>query len=428
MSESLFLNQHIQNFSSSHPQEDGWKLYEFRQDGIEKYGFEYLLEFVRDCHPQAVKRRTTVTHLHEDEVIAHPAYLHPAEVGSEWDVGKELNGNGWFGLVHLEWQGQPLHIVGFFLFAFHGYNFVVHMATQSNLAMREFIVAMKAYCESKRKSEHVRKIWVVNGDDIPIAPMSWDHIVLPPGFLESIRRNVEVFFQSEARYRALGLPFRRGLLFAGPAGCGKTATLKALAYHTPVRVITVLGKADVEDRAIETALQRASMDAPALVFLEDLDKLMRSEKMSLAYFLNLLDGFRTLNGVLIIATANEPERLDPALLLRPSRFDRVWTFALPGKEERLALLRRRGQGYFSESALQDVAERSQGFSMAYVQEIVVNALFEAAYQDAGPSDADLLRSVDTLRSQRRGVSKAAPRLEEVDQVGFSLPHRNGADS
>lgn len=425
MSEALFLNQHIQQFSSSHPQEEGWKVYEMREEVVHRYGFEYLLEFLRDGHPKAVRRRTTVTHLLEDELIGTPTYLHPAEAGSEWDIGKELDGQGWFGLVHLEWMGQPIHILGFFIFIGRGFNFLVHVATKSNVVMRDLTAALKAYSESKRKKEETRKIWVVNGDDIPIGPMVWDDIILPPGFADSIRRNVDVFFKSEQRYRSLGLPYRRGLLFSGPPGCGKTATLKALAYQTPVRVITVLGKSDVEDQAMETALERAAMDAPALVFLEDIDKLMRSAKLSLAYFLNLLDGFRTLNGVLIIATANEPETLDPALLLRPSRFDRVWMFPLPRKEERLLLLRRRGQSYFSEAALVEAAEESQGFSMAYVQEVVVNALFEATYNDSRPTDEDLLRSVDMLKSQRRGVSKTTPRLEDVNHAGFSLPTGNG---
>lgn len=46
--------------------------------------------------------------------------------------------------------------------------------------------------------------------------------------------------QSEDRYHALGIPYRRGLLFAGYPGCGKTLTLKALAYNSPAKVITVL--------------------------------------------------------------------------------------------------------------------------------------------------------------------------------------------
>ena len=53
-----------------------------------------------------------------------------------------------------------------------------------------------------------------------------------------------MFFESGERYRELGIPYRRGLPCAQDApGCGKTLTLKALAYHTAAKFITVLGRA-----------------------------------------------------------------------------------------------------------------------------------------------------------------------------------------
>src|SRR6185312_14088076 len=100
--------------------------------------------------------------------------------------------------------------------------------------------------------------------------------------------------------------------------------------------------------------------------------------------LNLLDGLKALSGVLVIATCNEPDKLDPALIHRPSRFDRVWRFELPKYEQRLELLRRKGDTFFSESALETAVRRSEGFSMAYVQEIVVSALLECAHDDQPP--------------------------------------------
>lgn len=148
---------------------------------------------------------------------------------------------------------------------------------------------------------------------------------------------------------------------------------------------------------------------------------MEAKDVSLSHFLNLLDGLKVLNGVLVIATCNEPEKLDPALLYRPSRFDRMWTFPLPAKEQRLGLLRRRGQDYFSDEAIQEAAEKSHGFSMAYVQEIVVNALLESAHNEAMPTDSDLLRSLETLRSQKRSASRKGSTLEEYDSMGFTLP-------
>lgn len=146
--------------------------------------------------------------------------------------------------------------------------------------------------------------------------------------------------------------------------------------------------------------------------------MVQAEGISLSHFLNLLDGFKTLNGVLVIATCNEPDKLDPALIHRPSRFDRVWRFDLPKYEQRLELLRKKGAPYFSESALETAARRSEGFSMAYVQEIVVNALLECAHDDVDPADDHLLKSLDTLRMQRKEAARPGESMEERETVGF----------
>jgi ATP-dependent 26S proteasome regulatory subunit len=148
---------------------------------------------------------------------------------------------------------------------------------------------------------------------------------------------------------------------------------------------------------------------------------VQARDVSLSHFLNLLDGLKTLNGVLVIATCNEPDKLDPALIHRPSRFDRVWRFDLPKYEQRLELLRRRGGTFFSESALETTARRSEGFSMAYVQEIVVSALLECAHDDQPPSDDHLLKSLDTLRMQRKEASKPGESMSERETVGFYAP-------
>jgi SpoVK/Ycf46/Vps4 family AAA+-type ATPase len=120
--------------------------------------------------------------------------------------------------------------------------------------------------------------------------------------------------------------------------------------------------------------------------------------------------------VIIIATANEPERLDPALLHRPSRFDRIWKFPLPAAEQRLALLRKRGGDYFSDDVLQEAARQSHGFTMAYVQELVVNALLECVRTENVPQDDHLLRSLDTLRSQRKSAGKPGESIDERESV------------
>ena len=54
MSESRFLNQHIQSFASSHPPEAGWKVYEYPAETARRLSLSYLLDFLQDRHPEAV--------------------------------------------------------------------------------------------------------------------------------------------------------------------------------------------------------------------------------------------------------------------------------------------------------------------------------------------------------------------------------------
>jgi len=301
---------------------------------------------------------------------------------------------------------------------------IYFVATKSLAAFRDLLLVLERYGKARLK-EKKKEIYVVNGENIPVTASSWDDLVLPAQMARDIRSNVAGFFASPERYAALGIPHRRGFLFAGPPGCGKTLTLKTLAFNTPAKFISVLGTADVDDGMLRHALDLAEGCTPAVVLLEDLDRIVNAKGVSVSHFLNLLDGLKVLNGVLVIATCNEPDKLDPALIHRPSRFDRVWRFELPKYEQRLELLRRKGGTFFSESAIETTARRSDGFSMAYVQEIVVSALLECTHDDLPPNDDHLLKSLDALRIQRKESAKPGESMEERESVGFCTSDNGG---
>ena len=167
---------------------------------------------------------------------------------------------------------------------------------------------------------------------------------------EDIRGNVEAFFKAKAQYKRLGIPYRRGLLFSGPPGNGKTLAARVISSRVPAAVFILPLKAEMDDRGLARAFRHTADLAPALLILEDLDRLpSEGKKFSMSYLLNLLDGFRSSQGIMVIATTNAPEKLDAALLDRPSRFDRVWHFGLPAQAERERLLRKASKGSFSPS-------------------------------------------------------------------------------
>lgn len=116
------------------------------------------------------------------------------------------------------------------------------------------------------------------------------------------------------------------------------------------------------------------------VVLEDLDAMVTEKVRS--FFLNELDGLANNTGILTIATTNHPERIDDAILNRPSRFDQKWTFNVPDLELRAAFTRKwigkltrgeigRGIKFDSEhdALAQRVAEKTDGFSFAFMKEL-----------------------------------------------------------
>jgi len=416
---SDFLDMQLQSFLAAHPQGDGWKLYYYSQSLSGNLYLEDLLDFLRDYHPKSVRRKEVIGKTRSYELYEGSDKRHEVVPGSDWDLLRELDQSRWIGTVHLEWNRHPIHFLRVLLGVGPGgaLEYLTCVATKSNEVLRAFHRELEQYGKN-RCGEISREILVVNGEDIPIKPFPWENVVLPEGLAEEIRDNVQAFFQARERYQRLSIPWRRGFLFVGLPGCGKTCTIKALAANTPYTFITIIGRQNVEDGHIEFAVSLAERHKLAVIIFEDLDRLVGAEGISLSCFLNLLDGFKITEGVLVIATCNDATKLDPALLHRPSRFDRIWKFPLPGCEQRLVLLRKRGEGHFSEEALEEAARRSEGFSMAYVQEIVVNALLGCAHDETCPDDEALLKSVETLQKQRKSASKPGEPMTKRENVGF----------
>jgi ATP-dependent Zn protease len=74
-----------------------------------------------------------------------------------------------------------------------------------------------------------------------------------------------------------------------------------------------------EHENMRSVFARARITTPCLLVMEDLDSMI--DENTRAFLLNELDGFETNAGVVVLATTNHPDRLDPALMNRPSRFD-----------------------------------------------------------------------------------------------------------
>ena len=245
-----------------------------------------------------------------------------------------------------------------------------------------------------------------------IKTATFDNLILPETLKKQIQDDFQRFFDSREVYERYGIPWKRGAIFIGPPGNGKTHTLKALINQLRKPCIYVRGFEDDEESMAEV-FKRARMVAPCLVVLEDLDSMI--DDKSRAFLLNELDGFRPNTGVVVLATTNHPEKLDAAILDRPSRFDRKYYFTLPSNAERFAYIRKWNEGlqpemHINKAVAIEVVERIEGFSFAYLKELLVASMMEWVSGGGSVSMDQVIRTqTELLLSQisKKNKTKAA---------------------
>jgi AAA+ superfamily predicted ATPase len=241
-----------------------------------------------------------------------------------------------------------------------------------------------------------------------IKSATFDNLILRDSLKQEIQNDFVQFFNSREVYEHYGIPWKRGSLFIGPPGNGKTHTVKALinSLGQPCLYVRGFKGAGTEQQNMAEVFERARM-APCIVVLEDLDSMIHHQNRS--FFLNELDGFRVNTGVAVLATTNHAEKLDTAILDRPSRFDRKYYFHLPAEAERLAYVTQWNTELepdlrLSQSAVQAVVSETEGFSFAYLKELFVSSTMQWVSTSGGSSmDELILAQTKMLREQMNGA-------------------------
>ena len=260
-------------------------------------------------------------------------------------------------------------------------------------------------------------------DEQLLSRCDWDQLVLDPAIVSLLRDDFESFFQREDWFRKMRLPYRRGYLLHGPPGNGKSTAVRAMLTSRGLTAHSIrFFDERTDDDDLEHLFARAAKDAPSVVLLEDIDRCFpragsSKTKVSLQALLNCLDGVASQEGIITLATANEPTALDPAILRRPGRFDRVVCFANPTPELRQQYFRTMHPA-FAEANLDQVVEESAGFSFAQLRECFIMAAQQNFGSDRETEVADLMNSIWSLRS-----STLVGSLKSL--AGFASPAANG---
>jgi hypothetical protein len=313
--------------------------------------------------------------------------------------------NGYF---DVEWEDQGLELLQIHYQTACGSSDHVWVVAESDALARAFFAAVCRWNTAIREEVYVFQegYWQKDSDLFKsIQSSRLGNLILPPGLKEAIRDDAAGFFDSKERYRRYNIPWKRGLILIGPPGNGKTHMIQALINDLKkpcLCVKSLKSRHQNEDYSIRVVFDKARESAPCILVMEDIDALIDNDNRS--FFLNELDGFRKNEGLLAIATTNHPEKLDPAIVDRPSRFDRKYHFDLPAHAERAAYLRWWNQQLdealkLTEQGIAEIAGATEGFSFAYLKELALASTMAWINNRETPMDKTMAMQVVGLRDQ-----------------------------
>ena len=215
---------------------------------------------------------------------------------------------------------------------------------------------------------------------------------------EDVQELVE-FLREPSKFQKLGGKIPSGTLMVGPPGTGKTLLAKAIAGEAKVPFFSISGSDFVEmfvgvgASRVRDMFEQAKKQTPCIIFIDEIDAVGRhrgaglggghdEREQTLNQLLVEMDGFEGNEGIIVIASTNRPDVLDPALL-RPGRFDRQVVVSLPdlrGREQILKVHMRKVPVAADVVPL-DIARGTPGFSGADLANVVNEAALFAARQD-----------------------------------------------
>lgn len=251
------------------------------------------------------------------------------------------------------------------------------------------------------------------------------------------------FLKNPKKFQKIGGKLPKGVLLYGAPGTGKTLLAKAVAGEAGVAFFSASASEFVEmfvgvgAARVRDLFDQAKKNSPSIIFIDELDAVGRrrfagiggghdEREQTLNQLLIELDGFESKQGIILMASTNRPDVLDPALV-RPGRFDRHISVPSPdlnGREEILKVHAKKVK-LAGEVDLRTIAKGTPGFVGADLANIINEAAILAARNDKeAVESADLAEAVERViagpQKKSRIISARERKIIAVHEVGHTV--------
>jgi len=223
---------------------------------------------------------------------------------------------------------------------------------------------------------------------------------------DKILTEIQEFWTKGDIFKQFGFLHRRGYLFYGPAGSGKTSLVQQIIVKIIKNggLVFLCSNPGTLSEGL-SVFRQIEPHRPVVCIFEDIDAIIST--YGEAQLLSVLDGENQIDNVLNIATTNYPELLDKRIVSRPRRFDRVIKIGMPSKSVRTEYFSKKLGIPESDSEIKKWVSVSKHFSFAAMAELVISV------KCLGNS---FEQSVEMLKKLM--VSK--PKSSEFDSDGYTL--------
>lgn len=244
-----------------------------------------------------------------------------------------------------------------------------------------------------------------------ISVLTHDLIRFPETNSDKVINEIKNFWEREEVFKTHKMTYKRGILLHGPAGSGKSITVRFIMNDIVERggIVVKFTHPNLFNDGMRK-FREIEPNTPIVVIMEDLDSII--QVFSESEVLNILDGVCQIEKAVFLATTNYPENLGPRIINRPSRFDKRFLIPYPNEESRKLYFQHILKNEVNKYDIDQWVKDTEGLSVAHLKELFTAVVIMGdSYKDA----------IENLREMKDVKLSSEDEDDYKPSFGFTTP-------